>query len=139
MPDAFSFAGFIARWLMATFLVMATYNPSGYSYAHWLIGAGGGNWIWKIVAGLALAILYATFVLATLRSLGRAGIVVWTVLFGAIVWLLIDIGLIDELTAGTIATILLLVLANVMAVGLSWSYIRARLSGQADTNNVTLP
>jgi hypothetical protein len=26
-----------------------------------------------------------------------------------------------------------------LAVGLSWSYVRARLSGQADTNNVTLP
>ena len=28
---------------------------------------------------------------------------------------------------------------NLLAIGLSWSYIRARLSGQADTNNVTLP
>ncbi len=55
------------------------------------------------------------------------------------VWLLVDIGFIRALTPGTILTILLLIVANVMAVGVSWSYIRARLSGQADTNNVTLP
>ena len=40
---------------------------------------------------------------------------------------------------GPIATLALIVLANVFAIGLSWSYIRARLSGQADTNDVTLP
>jgi hypothetical protein len=123
---------------MATFLVLATYNPSGYSYAHWLFGSAGG-WLGKVVVGLSLAILYATFALATLRSLGRIGVIVWTLLLSTFVWLLIDIGLIERLTAGTIATLGLLVVANVMAVGLSWSYVRARLSGQADTNNVTLP
>jgi hypothetical protein len=139
MPEAFSFAGFVARWLMATFLVLATYNPSGYSYAHWVVATEDGNWIWKLLVGLALVITYATFGLATLRSLGRLGITVWALLFAAVVWLLVDIGLIGALTPRTIMTIVLLVAANVMAVGLSWSYIRARLSGQADTNNVTLP
>lgn len=138
MPDGFSFQGFLARWLMAIFLVMATYNPSGYSYFHWVAGVDG-QWIVKILVGIVLAILYATFILATLRSLGAAGIAMWVLLFGAIVWFLIDIGLIERLTAGSILTILLVVLANVVAVGVSWSYMRARLSGQADTNDVTLP
>ncbi|MSP49529.1 MAG: hypothetical protein EXQ95_09405 [Alphaproteobacteria bacterium] len=123
---------------MAIFLVMATYNPSGYSYFHWVAGVDG-QWIVKILVGIVLAILYATFILATLRSLGAAGIAMWVLLFGAIVWFLIDIGLIERLTAGSILTILLVVLANVVAVGVSWSYMRARLSGQADTNDVTLP
>src|SRR5882672_2234289 len=104
MPDAFSFPGFVARWLMATFLVMATYNPSGYSYAHWLIVGVSGDWILKILVGLGLAILYATFVLATLRSLGRIGAAIWTALFASVVWLLIDVGFIAELTTGTVAT-----------------------------------
>jgi hypothetical protein len=138
MPDAFSWQAFLARWLAAVFLVMATYNPSGYSYVHWL-GNTEGQWILKILGALVLAILYATFFLATLRSLGAIGIVAWTLLFGAIFWFLIDIGIIERLTAGTILTILLVMLANVIAVGVSWSYMRARLSGQADTNNVTLP
>jgi hypothetical protein len=138
MSDSFSFQGFIARWLMAIFLVMATYNPSGYSYAHW-IGGVEGHWVSKILTGLILAIIYATFVLATLRSLGVIGIAMWATLFLAILWFLIDVGLIEQLTVGTVLTALLIILANVIAVGLSWSYVRARLSGQSDTNNVTLP
>jgi hypothetical protein len=138
MPDRFSFQAFLARWLLAIFLVMATYNPSGYSYFHWVAGTEGG-WILKILVGIVLLILYATFILATFRSLGGIGIVTWALLFGATVWFMIDIGLIERLTAGTILTIVLVVLANVIAVGVSWSYVRARLSGQADTNNVTLP
>jgi hypothetical protein len=138
MPDSFNFAGFIARWLTATFLVMAAYNPSGYSYVHWVFYMSG-SWIWKILVGLALAIIYATFALATLRSLGRLGIAVWTALFLAVVWLLVDLDIIHTLNTATIAMIVLLVAANVLAVGVSWSYLRARLSGQADTVNVTLP
>ena len=139
MSDSFSFQGFLARWLMAVLLVMATYNPSGYSYADWISGSAGGGWILKVLVGIVLAIAYATFFLATLRSLGVVGIVMWVLLFGSIVWFFVDIGLIERLTIGTVVTITLIVLANVIAVGLSWSYIRARLSGQADTNDVTLP
>ena len=137
--DTFSFQGFVARWLLAILLVMATYNPSGYSYVDWIIGSSGGNWVLKILVGLVLVIAYATFFLATRRSLGFIGIVAWALLFGSIVWFVADIGWIERFTVGTVVTILLIVFANVIAVGLSWSYVRARLSGQADTNNVTLP
>jgi hypothetical protein len=138
MPSAFSFGGFLARWLLAIFVVMATYNPSGYSYYHWIAGTDGG-WLLKILVGIVLVILFATFILATFRSLGGIGITAWTVLFAVTVWLMIDIGVIEKLTAGTILTIVLVVLANVIAVGVSWSYVRARLSGQSDTVDVTLP
>jgi len=39
---------------------------------------------------------------------------------------------------GNFVTIGLVILANIFAVGVSWSYIRQRLSGQADTNNVSI-
>jgi hypothetical protein len=32
----FTWASFFIRWLAITALVFATYNPSGYSYLHWL-------------------------------------------------------------------------------------------------------
>jgi hypothetical protein len=136
---SFGLQGFIIRWLMAVFLVVATYNPSGYSYYHWLIDFGSGEWLLKILIGIVLGILYATFGLATLRSLGRLGIAVWLLLFTSLVWLMIDLGMIRIVSSGTVVTIVLFVLGNVLAVGVSWSYVRARLSGQSDTNNVTLP
>ena len=63
---------------------------------------------------------------------------IWAALFASIVWLLVDFGFFVPLTAGTMVTLSLVVLANVLGIGVSWSYIRGRLSGQQDTNDVTL-
>jgi hypothetical protein len=134
----FGLPGFIARWLAAFFLVFATYNPSGYSYCDWISDFGGGQWILKALVTILLTIAYATFVLATLRSLGVLGVVTWFLFFSALVWLIVNIGLIQTLSVRTVVTLGLVVFANVFAVGVSWSYIRMRLSGQSDTNNVTI-
>jgi hypothetical protein len=139
MPESFGIQGFLIRWIMAMFLVLATFNPSGYSYYHWVADLENGDWVLKLLVGVVLAILYATFGLATQRSLGRIGIAAWLLFFVTMTWLLVDFGLIRIAGGGTVATIALIDLANLLAIGLSWSYIRARLSGQADTNNVTLP
>jgi hypothetical protein len=137
--ESFGIQGFLIRWIMAMFLVLATFNPSGYSYYHWIVDLENGDWILKLLVGIVLAILYATFVLATLRSLGRLGIATWLLFFATVTWFLVDLGLIRIAGGGTVATIMLVDLANLLAVGLSWSYVRARLSGQSDANNVSLP
>jgi hypothetical protein len=139
MFESFGIQRFVTRWLAAMFLVLATYNPSGYSYFHWVSEPDVSNWILKLLVAVVLAILYATFGLATRRSLGRVGIAAWLLFFAVVTWMMIDLGLIRITGSGTVATLFLVDLANVLAVGLSWSYVRARLSGQSDTNNVTLP
>ena len=137
MLETFTFWGFVSRWLLAMFIVLVTYNPSGYSYFHWIFEGSGGNWLGKGLVGLALGITYVTFFLAALRSLGIFGMLVWAGLFVAIEWFLIQF--FQPLTTGTVVTMALIVLASVLGIGVSWSYIRARLSGQLDTNDVTLP
>jgi hypothetical protein len=139
MFESFGIQRFITRWLAAMFLVLATYNPSGYSYYHWVSELDIGNWMLKLLVAVVLAILYATFGLATRRSLGRLGIAAWLVFFAVVTWMMIDFGLIRIAGSGSVVTIALVDLANLLAIGLSWSYVRARLSGQSDTNNVTLP
>jgi Family of unknown function (DUF6524) len=139
MFESFGLRRFVARWLAAMFLVLATYSPSGYSYYHWVSAPDLGDWILKLLVGLVLAILYATFGLATHRSLGRVGVAGWVLFFAVLTWMMIDLGLIRIAGSGTVATIVLVDLANLLAIGVSWSYVRGRLSGQADTNNVTLP
>ena len=139
MFESFGIQRFVTRWLAAMFLVLATYNPSGYSYYHWVSELDIGNWMLKLLVAVVLAILYATFGLATRRSLGRLGIAAWLVFFAVVTWMMIDFGLIRIAGSGSVVTIALVDLANLLAIGLSWSYVRARLSGQSDTNNVTLP
>ena len=71
MPESFGIQGFLIRWISAMFLVLATFNPSGYSYYDWLTNLENDDWILKLLVGVVLAILYATFGLATQRSLGK--------------------------------------------------------------------
>src|SRR5712692_9852739 len=112
MFESFGIQRFVTRWLAAMFLVLATYNPSGYSYYHWVSELDIGNWILKLLVGVVLAILYATFGLATQRSLGRLGIAAWLLFFAVATWMMIDLGLIRIASSGTVVTILLVDLAN---------------------------
>lgn len=137
MQRLFSYSSFVVRWLVALFLVLATYNPSGYSYVHWVLQLTMELWAFKILAGILLIVIYLLFWLATLRSLGWPGIAIAAALSGAVTWALADLGALDAL-GPTLPMIALLVLANVLAVGVSWSHIRQRISGQVDSNDVTL-
>jgi hypothetical protein len=135
---SFSIPHLIARWLAAIFLVFATYNPSGNSYYHWLVDFNDSRWSLKVLAGCVLIILHLTFVFATLRSIGVTGIMATAALFGTMVWALVDNGFLNDIGIWSWVTIILGLLASLLAVGVSWSYIRGRLSGQSDSNDVTL-
>jgi hypothetical protein len=138
MVSGFGVPGFTVRWLWAVFVVLATYNPSGHSYWHWLLTGTDTRWSLKILTGLLLLIAHLTFVFSSLRSLGKSGLTATAVLFTILVWTLLDHGYLSSLTAWSWVTMVLVLLGTVLAIGVSWSHIRGRLSGQADTNDVTL-
>lgn len=137
MQRLFSYSSFFVRWLVALFLVLATYNPSGYSYVHWVLQLTTDLWAFKILAGILLLVIYLLFWLATLRALGWPGIAIAAALSAAVTWALADLGALDAL-GPTLPMIALIVLANVLAIGVSWSHIRQRISGQVDSNDITL-
>lgn len=137
MQRLFSYSSFVVRWLIALFLVLATYNPSGYSYVHWVLQLTTDLWAFKMLAGILLLVIYLLFWLATLRALGWPGIAIAAALSGAVTWALADLGALDAL-GPTLPMVALIVLANVLAIGVSWSHIRQRISGQVDSNDVTL-
>ena len=133
--------GFLVRWLAALGLVMASFNPAGYSYYHWAVGlwpAGSidDNLPIKAIVGLGLVIAYVIFIRATWRSIGPIGLGLVGAFFGAILWALFYYVLLQPDQTTVIAYILLVVAATVMAIGLSWSHIRRRLSGQLDTTEI---
>ena len=83
-----------------------------------------------------LLIGWVIYVRATIRSLGIVGTTLASALFGVFVWLLIDreILSLDETTL--LQYIVLIIVAMIMAIGMSWSHIRRRLSGQLDVDDV---
>lgn len=126
--------GIGTRFIFALVMVFITYNPSGFSYVHWAASAGFSPLV--LLAGVALLIGWIIYVRATLRSIGTMGLILATVFFGAFVWLLIDWGLISLAETTAVTWIILIILAAVLAVGMSWSHIRRRMSGQMDTDDV---
>ena len=132
--EEFDFAGFIWRLLFAMALVLLTFNPTGHSYYHWLADGFPAVQPLEVVAGILLLIGWVVFVRTTLTSLGALGVGLMVALFAAIVWWVISRGWLDVGNRSAMAWIVLLVLGLVLGVGMSWSHIRKRLSGQASVD-----
>jgi hypothetical protein len=133
----FSLGDFVACWPAAFALVFITFNPTSYSHTNWLIAGGAGNDLAiKALAGILLLIAYVIFLRATWRSIGPLGLMLVALLFGAIGWVLTDYGLLDPGEATLMAWIVLAVVATILAIGVSWSHVRRRLSGQVDVDDV---
>ncbi len=138
MAKKFDFLGFVWRFVLALVLVLLTFNPSGTSYFHWVrdsIAAGSFDPL-QALAGVALAIGWVMFLRATHRSLGTIGLILTSAFFAALIWLLIDRGILDPDSGAAISWIVLVTIAAILAVGMSWSHIRRRLSGQVDVDDV---
>jgi hypothetical protein len=137
---SFGVMDFVWRLLAALVLVMATYNPTGHSYVHWVRDAISekGMLAAHFFVGVLLLVGWTIFLVATRRSLGTLGTVLGAALIGTGVWMLSQIGLIHAGSARAITWLALISLAILLAIGLSWSHIWRRLSGQLevdDSNN----
>jgi hypothetical protein len=128
--------GFLLRWLVAFVLLAATYNPTEWNYVRWAFGPGEAALSLVVLLGLLLAICYIIYLRATLRSIGGFGMLLILALVGAILWVLYDFGLLSLDDPGLNTWLGIFALSVVLGVGLGWSIIRRRLSGQADVDDV---
>ena len=133
---AFTPASFLLRWLTALILVFATFNPTQYSFFRWVEPMDGENLPLKALAGILLLILYVIFLRATWRSIGPIGVALAAALLGALIWVGIDFGLFNISRPTVMTWVLLFTCATILAIGISWSHIRRRISGQADMDDV---
>lgn len=128
--------GFLLRFLFAVLLVFVTYNPSGYSYSHWVQTSMSNIGPLLVLAGISLLIGWVIYVRATLRSLGLIGLVLALIFFAVIIWLLVDWGWLGVGSVAAMSWIILFLISAVLAVGISWSHIRRKISGQVDSDDI---
>lgn len=128
--------GFLLRFLFALLLVFLTYNPSGYSYSHWLQNSFSNFGPLLGIAGISLIIGWVIYLRATMRSLGMVGLILAIVFFAMILWLLIDWGLLGSDKGAVLNWIIPFLISAILAVGISWSHIRRKISGQVDADDV---
>jgi hypothetical protein len=130
----FTVLSFLWRLGAALVLVLATYNPSGYSFFHWVMKSEslGPE---HFVVGVVVAIGWVILIAATKRSLDTLGMVLGVVLLAGLVWLLIDFGALSLDSASAVAWVVLICIAVLLAIGLCWSHIWRRITGQFEVDD----
>jgi len=131
-------AGLGWRFVVALLLVLATYNPSGKSGYHWISTAVVNKAFGPehLILVALLAIGWVIYWIATWRALGTLGVGLAALLLGGVIWLLFDIGLLESHSVDAITWISLVCLSAVLAVGVSWSHVWRRLTGQYNVEDV---
>jgi hypothetical protein len=117
--------------VFALALVLLTFNPSGYSFVHLVHHDFPKITPLDAVLGVALLIGWFVFLSATLRSIGVVGMGLALALFAALIWLIVSWGWVQLSNTSVLLWIGLVVLALILAVGMSWSHLYLRWSGQA--------
>lgn len=126
---------FLLRWMSAFLLVAATFNPSSYNFIRLAQTHIDTQLPLIVLAGLVLVIGYAVFLRATLRSIGTFGILLIIALVAAVVWVLVDLGLLTLGNTPQTVWLGILAVSLILGTGLSWSIIRRRMSGQLDVDD----
>ncbi len=128
--------GILLRWLGAFGLLAVTFNPTQWNYVRWVERSWAEQMPLAIFLGLLLAVGYMIYVVATLRSIGAFGVVLVAAIIGAGLWVLYDWGWLSLANPSVNLWIGILVLSLVLGIGLSWSILRQRLSGQASVDEI---
>ena len=136
--DSIGITGILLRFVAAFALVFLTFNPTGWSYFHWASNAiPQGLSPPVVLGGIALVIAWGVFVSATARSIGLVGALLWGALFGTLAWTAVYYGWLSLDDRGALTWVGLVVVAAILALGMSWSHLRRQMTGQADVDEVT--
>ena len=127
--------GYLLRWVAAFVLLAATYNPTPVNFFSWAQSETASLPL-ALLAGLVLVVGYIIYLRATLRSIGAFGMILVLAIVAALIWVLVDFGLINLQNPTVNTWIALIALATVLGTGLSWSHVRRKLSGQSDMDDV---
>ena len=142
--DGISAKGVLGRFLASAVLVYATFNPAGYSFFHWALepvirGAretAGAQLPLKLLAGLLLVGIWVFAIQTTRRSIGWKGALLILAILATLVWALVDWHVLNPRSSQAIGHLVLVALAITLALGMSWSHLSRRLSGQVDTDEI---
>jgi len=134
--DRFSLLGFALRIALALALVFLTFNPSGYSYFHWVRGNFPGLTPGQAVLGIVLLILWIFLWRSMMQAVGSLGLALMAALTAALIWLFASWGWLDVANATVMTWVALAALGIILGIGMSWAIIRRELTGQASVDEI---
>ena len=132
----FDALGFVVRWLMAFFLLLATYNPSGYSYYHWVIDPPTNDRLLQMIVGAFLVFCYFVAFDITRRALHTFGFVNVIIFCSLISWWIGREGWVDVERDSHLAMLVIGTISTILAIGMSYSHVHYRLGGVKQVEEV---
>lgn len=128
--------GIFLRWLGAFLLLALTFNPTRWNFIRWAEANYATQLPLAVLLGLLLTVGYIIYLKATVHSIGGFGMLLIASIFGCAVWVLIDWGVLSLGNTDLNLWLGILALSVVLGIGLSWSIVRQRLSGQASVDEI---
>jgi hypothetical protein len=132
--------GFFSRLMASLVLVYATFNPMGKSYYHWALlpiaGAPGSFTALKFLAGIVLLVGWVVFLQGTRRSIGWKGALLVAAVCAGLIWLLAEWHVVNAGSSRVMVHLGLVVTALVLTIGMTWSHVSRKLTGQTDMDVV---
>jgi len=135
-PRNFGWSMFLTRLFGSLFLVLSTYNPSGWSLWHWTAVGWPHEWMLLLPLILTYLVVYVLVLRITYRSLRFPGIGLTVALIGSFVWVLVTAGIVPLADAGDLGIIVLYMFGGLLAVGLCWSSAYVMITGQVSVDNL---
>jgi hypothetical protein len=124
----------ITRIAFAVALVLLTWNPSTWSYVDWALRDRSSFDAVKAFFGVLLLGGWVFCVRSAWVSLGAVGLVLVGALLATIVWMLVQFGVVAAGATKSIVWIVLVAIGIALGVGLSWSKVRQRATGQVEAD-----
>lgn len=136
MATEFNAGSFIGRWFFALALVLGTYNPTEYSYVSWVFAKGTDLGPVVAMVGVVLLIGWIIYIRATFQSMGWLGISLGAALFSCLIWFMVNMGWLSLDSQSAVVWIVMATLSLILTVGMSWSHIRRKMTGQVDVDQI---
>ena len=105
---------------------------TGRTTSCWLTEPPAGITAVKALLGVLLLIGWAVTLRTVFVALGWLGVILGAAFLAALAWVFVEQKWIDLDSPTSFAWLALLILGTVLGLGLSWSLIRARLTGQVE-------
>jgi hypothetical protein len=115
-------------------VVLLTYNPTGHSFYHWAIRDFSNITAIRAFSGVVLLAGWIICIRAALTSLGPLGLVLSALVLATLVWVLVDYGLLNPDRPSLLSWISLIMIGIILGIGLSWSLLRTRVTGQVEVD-----
>ncbi|QFR32694.1 DUF6524 family protein [Ancylobacter sp. TS-1] len=135
-PRNFGFAMFAVRLFGALFLVLSTYNASGYSLVHWIGERWSQDWLVQLPILCLYVVVYMLLIRVTTRQLRAPGIALTVALLGSLAYLLVDAGVVPLRDMSDLLPIVLYMYGGLIAIGMCWASAWVMLTGQVSVDNL---